>query len=254
MNPNVDIKWARYIKQRVYTSEARQNFRSNIEKSNILDLLGHYPYQDPNTNHSILHDKRMKLKKLPIRFKKFDKHKHRGNTWITKGMIKSIKYKGQLYRALKGTAQSDLSYTVREHNLSAYNKILKKSIREGKIQDNNAEFEKSKHDIKKTWKTIADIVQIFNIKPNGIKCILDNGRPVKDQLEIANKFDDFFINIGPSLTKNMLTTRIHNYGKYLTGYILSSFQFDLVDDDTIANKANLRDLIAVTGLVISNWI
>ena len=62
MNPNVDIKRARYIKQRVYTSEALQNFRSNIEKSNIFDLLGHAPYQDPNTNHSILHDKLMKLK------------------------------------------------------------------------------------------------------------------------------------------------------------------------------------------------
>ena len=70
--------------------------------------------------------------------------------------------------------------------------------------------------------------------PNGIKCILDNGRPVTDQLEIANKFNDFFINITPSLTKNMPTTRNHNYGKYLTSNILSSFQFDLVDDDTVA--------------------
>ena len=31
----------------------------------------------------------------------------------------------------------------------------------------------------------------------------------------------------------MPSTRNHNYGKYLTGNILSSFQFDLVDDDTI---------------------
>ena len=31
----------------------------------------------------------------------------------------------------------------------------------------------------------------------------------------------------------MPTTRNHNYGKYLTGNILSWFQFDLVDDDTI---------------------
>ena len=71
-------------------------------------------------------------------------------------------------------------------------------------------------------------------KPNGIKCILDNRRPVLDQLEIANKFNDFFINIDPSLTKNMPTARNHNCGKYLTGNILSSVQFDLVDDDIIA--------------------
>ena len=68
---------------------------------------------------------KLKDKNLPIRFKKFDKHNHKGNKWITKGMIKSIEYKDQLYKALKGTAQSDPSYTVRKHYLSAYNKILK---------------------------------------------------------------------------------------------------------------------------------
>ena len=98
--------------------------------------------------------------------------------------------------------------------------------------------EKSKHDIKKTWNTIANIIQISKNKPNGIKCILDNGRPVTDQLEIANKFNDFLIDIGPSLTKNMPTTRNHNCGKYFTGNILSSFQFDLVDDDTIVKTSH----------------
>ena len=35
MNTNVDIKRARYTKQRVYINEALKNFRSDIEKSNI---------------------------------------------------------------------------------------------------------------------------------------------------------------------------------------------------------------------------
>ena len=73
----------------------------------------------------------------------------------------------------------------------------------------NAEFEKSKHDIKKTWKIIADIIQISKNKPNGIKCTLYYERPVRDQLETANKFNDFFKNNGPFLTKNMPTTRSH---------------------------------------------
>ena len=32
INTNVNIKRARYIKQKVYTNEALQNFRSDIEK------------------------------------------------------------------------------------------------------------------------------------------------------------------------------------------------------------------------------
>ena len=115
------------------------------------------------------------------------------------------------------------------------------------MQYYNTVFEKSKHDIKKTWKTIADIIQISKNKPSGIKCILDNGRLVTIQLEIANKFNDFFININPSLTKNMPTTRNHNYGKYLTGNISSSFQFDLVDDDTIVKTLHSIKLKSLSG-------
>ena len=77
------------------------------------------------------------------------------------------------------------------------------------------------------------IVRIWRSGDRTCAALLDYGRLVAIQLEIANKFYDFFINIGPSLTKNMPTTRNHNYEKYLTGNILSSFQFDLVDDDTI---------------------
>ena len=105
-------------------------------------------------------------------------------------------------------------------------------------------------------KSLADIIQTSKNKHNGIKCILDNGRRVTDQLEIANKFNDFFINIGPSLTKNMPTTWNHNYGKYRTGNILSSFQFDSVDDDTIVET--LYSIISKSssghdGISINSW-
>ena len=57
----------------------------------------------------------------------------------------------------------------------------------------NAKFEKNEHDIKKTWRTLADSIQISKNKPNRIKCILDYERPVTDQLEIDNKFNYFFL-------------------------------------------------------------
>ena len=76
------------------------------------------------------------------------------------------------------------------------------------------------------WKTIADIIQVSKKKPDGIKCTLDYERPVTDQLDIVNKFNYFFINNGPFLTKKMPTTRGHNDRKYLTGNTLSSLQFD----------------------------
>ena len=47
-------------------------------------------------------------------------------------------------------------------------------------------------------------IQISKKKPTGIKYVQGNVRPVSDQLEIANKFDYFYINLGPSLTKMCL--------------------------------------------------
>ena len=75
------------------------------------------------------------------------------------------------------------------------------------------------------WKTTTDIIQISRNKPNGIKCTLDYERHVTDQLEIVYKLNDFFIDNGPFLTKNMPTTS-HNDKKYLIGNTLSSLQFD----------------------------
>ena len=42
-------------------------------------------------------------------------------------------------------------------------------------------------DIKRARYIIADIIQISKNKSNGIKCIVDDGRPVTNQLKIANK-------------------------------------------------------------------
>ena len=173
---------------------------------------------------------KLKDKTLPVRFIKFDKYKHKVNKWSTKGIKKQLNIKISFtgYSRAQQWGNRIFLYTIRYWN----------SIRETIIHYYNAEFEKSKHDIKKTWRTIADIIQISKNKPKGIKCTLGYERPVTDQLVIANKFNVFFINCDPFLTKNMPTTRSHNDRKDLTGNTLSSLQFDLVGNFTIAKTVH----------------
>ena len=54
---------------------------------------------------------------------------------------------------------------------------------------------------------------------------------INDQTEIANTFNDFFINIGPNLTKNIIQKdQCHiSYRKYINSSILYSFNFQLID-------------------------
>ena len=63
-------------------------------------------------------------------------------------------------------------------------------------------FKKCKHDIKKTWETINDVMnrerkselpESFNI----------NGQPIKDHKIIANQFNSYFSNIGNKLSSEI---------------------------------------------------
>ena len=52
--------------------------------------------------------------------------------WITYGILKSIKFRDNLYKQLKLTKPVLREYEILYTNLQTYNKILKRSIREAK--------------------------------------------------------------------------------------------------------------------------
>ena len=84
---------SRYVKQRVETESARVAYPSYLMNLNIISQRNQDPYCDPNVNHDILHKHitDLKDKHLPFRLVKFNKYKHKGNKWITNGVLKSFK-------------------------------------------------------------------------------------------------------------------------------------------------------------------
>ena len=64
---------------------------------------------------------------------------------------------------------------------------------------------------------------------------------INDTEEIVNKFNEFFINIGPNLINNVSRVSHETHHKYLTRNILTSFNFSLVDENHIVKTlASLR--------------
>ena len=51
--------------------------------------------------------------------------------------------------------------------------------------------------------------------------------------DICNKFNDFFVNIGPNLAAEIKSSTDINYKSYLKRTITSSFTFDLVNEDEV---------------------
>ena len=95
---------------------------------------------------------------------KFNKYKHKKSSWITQGLLKSIKYRDKLYKRLKLTDPTSANYDTININLKTYNGILKTSIRAAKQAYIELCFKRFKNDIKNTWKTINDILSKTKIQ------------------------------------------------------------------------------------------
>ena len=117
------------------------------------------------------------------------------------------------------------------------NDILKKAIRDAKLKYYEQQISQHKNNIKKTWGVISELLSKKNNRQY-IGKLTVNGRQITDQKTIVEQFNNFFINIGPSLSNKIEIPRNLSYQKYLTGQILTSFNFKLVETDEITKIIN----------------
>ena len=115
---------------------------------------------DPNISYSIIHDVIEKTTKTHMTSKlvKYNKYKHKKSKWITRGLLRSIRFRDNLYKKIKLTNPASREYETLRINLKTYNKILRTSICAAKKQFLAFTFEKYKSDIRNTWKSINEIL------------------------------------------------------------------------------------------------
>ena len=214
-----------------------------LSSTDIYCRLKHNLDNNPNENYEIMSNiiQNAKAKHVPSRFVKYNKHRHKGNKWITYGIINSIKARDKMHLKLTCTSATSNAYPILKHNLGVFNSILKKAIREAKISYYNMMFEKYKYDIKNTWKTISEVLSKAKREKNTIEEIIVNGNSVKSKQNIANEFNIFFTNIGPNLANNIDTNNKRTYTSYLTNASTSNFYFSPISQDDVSKTiASLR--------------
>ena len=81
------------------------------------------------------------------------------NSIKDKGIIHSIKFRDTLFKKFKSTAAHSGEFVRIKNDLCTYNRILKKTIRQAKLNFYNTVFEKCKTNPKETWKTINGIIK-----------------------------------------------------------------------------------------------
>ena len=117
--------------------------------------------------------------------------------WLSEGMKKSIKVKNSLYRQYRktGNVEHESVYKQYRNNL---NKLLIAAER----SHYETLFDENKDNLKKSW---CILKQVINKKKDTSLCskFLVNQDATTDRNKIANGFNQYFINIGPTLANKI---------------------------------------------------
>jgi hypothetical protein len=224
------------IKVRKITQESMNAIGNDIiAATNSLQLD---TVSDPNQKYnSFLTSFQNSLSQhAPIREVNFNRHKHKGSPWITTAIVKSIKERDKLYcKVLKAKLNSNKREALKL-TLKLYNRILQNIIRKAKSYYYNMHFRQLKHDIKKTWKAINEIL---NKKPKATKLCYPkhfsiNNQLVTDKTLIAEEFNSFFTSVGRNLASSITHNSINTPNDYLNDNITTIFQLETVTEADVS--------------------
>ena len=101
--------------------------RDEISTSNLYNKLDKSVVADVNLNYNIIDCEITKAKNKFMTSKviKCNRQKHKLSSWITHGILRSIRYRDKLYKHLKLTNPDSPESNVLKYNLKMYNTILK---------------------------------------------------------------------------------------------------------------------------------
>ena len=215
-----------------------QNFIDELKSLNILDKLNKSIDINPNENYALFSEllNNAREKHLPPKLVKFNRKKHTKSPWMTNNILNSINMKNKLYkRFIQCDIQNDILYNNSKNEYRAYRATLRKNIREAKRVYFIRKFKNCKNDIRKTWSVINDTLTTKSKANNYNEFIFDN-KKITNPDEIAQRFNDYFINIGQSLSDQIHPE--HSYNHYLSNQTSTNIIFHHVNDDHILNIIN----------------
>ena len=129
----------------------------------------------------------MKLKNVTLR-----------KPWITKGLLKSVRKKNLLYKHFPANPTP-----YREKLYKSYENKLTHSLRVAKRLYYNKKLDEYKSNAKSTWKLLNDLINKKKIKGKLPSIFKSNEEEICNPTHTANRFCEYFTNIGPNLAKSI---------------------------------------------------
>ena len=187
----------RSITKRTFTKEASKNFSEKIQATDWSPVIEN---DNAQASMSLFHSlyKKSFDECFPVRTIKFG-YKNR-KSWLSEGVKKAIIHKNKLYFRFRKTPTPEYQKIYK-----AYKNKLNSLIRRLDIQYYKNLIEMNKNNIRKSWQVIKEIIN-KNKTSNQQTAFKVNDRLTEDKDKIANGFNKFFVEIGPTLEKNCPTS------------------------------------------------
>ena len=174
-------------------------------------------YNDPNCVYRCFLDKFTAIYNNCFPFKKVKvKNVTLRKPWITKGLLKSVRKKNLLYKRFHVNPTS-----YREKTYKSYKNKLTHCLRVAKRFYYNKKLDEYKSNAKSTWKLLNELINKKKMKCNLPSIFKSNEEDIFNPIHIANRFCEYFTNIGPNLAKSIPASD-KSHRSFLNGGFINS--------------------------------
>ncbi len=245
MLPNVDNDTPIVIREK--NANNLSEFQDQLSRTDWSDLPG---YNDPYNAYSSFVNKFRDVfnQCFPLKKLKASKYTFK-KPWMTRGLLKSIKRKNKLYQKFLRNPSS-----VNENLYKIYKDKLNHSLRIAKRLYYERKLEYVKSNTKNTWKILNEVInkkKTTRKLPHEFKV---NNQMIFNPKLIADRFCDYFTNVGPNLAKT-IPKASSTFQSYLDSNFINSLFFEPTTEQEISEIINLLRYCVASGYDnIPMWI
>lgn len=139
-----------------------------------------------------------------------------GKEWINQKIIALVKKRDYYFKRLR---KHDTEYYKRKHK--EYSVKVKKQVKFEKKRYYGAEFKKNLENERRTWNTVNRILHNRERTEQIIPTLKKNGTTLTHSVEISNAFNDFFVSVGPDLSKMIKHIPVNRFNGVKDSFFLT---------------------------------
>ena len=213
------------IRKRVFSERRVDKFIETLRRTNWSEVLNCI---DPQRCYSVFFKTISAIYETSFPVRETRSSYKNKKPWLTESMKLAIQKKNELWMKYTKYRSTYLGIQYNE-----YKRITQRIMRTTEKEYYEKLFTESRNNIVKSWKIIRDVI---NKRKNTTKTVSFriNEHDITDQQTIAEKFNEFYVNIGPTLASKIPTGRCDPIS-YIKNGTRNSIFLHPVNEEEVSN-------------------